>query len=130
TLVGSAVEFGGLPLPGLSLYWSIRLAHCPNGPENCHQHPLQVFAGLKEGSFLAPEHDYPSYIEITLRVTDGRGLAASKSLKIDPRTVDLAMRSNPAGASLTAGLLVAPAPFSLTAIEGSNVVVSAPQSAQ
>jgi glucose/arabinose dehydrogenase len=129
TLIGSAKDFEEKPLTGLSLYWSTRIAHCPNGPENCHKHPLQVFAGLKEASFLAPEHDYPSYIEITLRATDKRGLAASETIQIDPRTVELAMQSNPPGISLTAGLEVEPAPFALTAIEGSNVPVSAPQTA-
>jgi len=130
TLLGSAKDFQGNSLPGLSLYWSTRIAHCPNGPENCHKHPLQVFAGLKEGSFLAPEHDYPSFIEITLRVTDKRGLAASKTIQIDPRTVQLAMSTDPPGIPLTAGLLSQQAPFSLTAIEGSHVALAAPESAQ
>ncbi|HET7485618.1 MAG TPA: PQQ-dependent sugar dehydrogenase [Solirubrobacterales bacterium] len=130
TLISSAIEFGGEHVSGLGRYWSVRLAHCPTGPENCHKHPLQVFAGLPEASFLAPEHDYPSYIEITLRVTDERGLAASKTLRIDPRTVALQLESEPPGITLTAGLSVGPAPFSLTAIEGSHVAVSAPQTAQ
>jgi glucose/arabinose dehydrogenase len=130
TLLGSAKDFQNNSLPGLSLYWSTRIAHCPTGPENCHKHPLQVFAGLKEGSFLAPEHDYPSYIEITLRATDKRGLAASKTIQINPRTVELAMKSNPPGIPLIAGLKVEPAPFALTAIEGSNVPIAAPQTAQ
>jgi len=132
TLIGSAREyFEEKSLPGLSLYWSTRLAHCPNPlePENCHKHPLQVFAGLKEASFLAPEHDYPSYIEITLTASDKRGLAASKTIKINPRTVELAMESNPPGIELTAGLDVEPAPFTLTAIEGSNIAIAAPQTA-
>lgn len=130
TLLGSAKDFEENSLPGLSLYWSTRIAHCPNGPESCHKHPLQVFAGLKEASFLAPEHDYPSFIEITLRATDKRGLAASKTIQIDPRTVELAMKSNPPGIALTAGLKVEPAPFALTAIEGSNVPIAAPQTVQ
>ncbi len=130
TLIGSALNSNENKLTGLALYWSIRIAHCPTGPENCHKHPLQVFAGLKEGSFLAPEHDYPSYIEITLRATDKRGLAASKTIQIDPRTVQLSMSSNPPGIPLTAGLLSKPSPFALTAIEGSHVPISAPQTVQ
>jgi glucose/arabinose dehydrogenase len=135
TLIGSAKEYvegnvEGKSLAGLSLYWSTRIAHCPTGPENCHKHPLQVFAGLKEGGFLAPEHDYPSYIEITLRATDKRGLAASKTIQINPRTVQLAISSNPPGIPLTAGLQSEPASFSLTTIEGSHVTIAAPQTAQ
>jgi len=63
-------------------------------------------------------------------VTDKRGLAASKTIQIDPRTVELAMSTDPPGIPLTAGLLSQPAPFSLTAIEGSNVALAAPSSAQ
>jgi glucose/arabinose dehydrogenase len=128
--VGSAIDAEGHHLPGLSFYWSTRLAHCPTSPENCHKHPLQVFSGVAEGSFIAPEHDYPSYIEITMRAADDRGLTASKTVKIDPRTVDLSIGSSPPGIQLTAGLKAATAPFTLTAIEGSNVVLSAPQTAQ
>jgi glucose/arabinose dehydrogenase len=127
---GTALDYEDHHLPGLSFYWSARIAHCPNGPESCHKHPLQVFAGVKEGSLIAPEHDYPSYIELTARVADDRGLTASKTVQIDPRTVDFAIGSDPPGISLTAGLKVAPTPFSLTAIEGANVVLSAPQTAQ
>lgn len=130
TLVSSAIEFGGEHVSGLGRYWSVRLAHCPTGPENCHKHPLQVFAGVPEASFLAPEHDYPSYIEITLKVTDERGLSASKTVRIDPHTADLEIESDPPGIPLTAGLSVGPAPFSLTVIEGSHVAISAPQTVQ
>ncbi|HEU4944490.1 MAG TPA: PQQ-dependent sugar dehydrogenase [Solirubrobacterales bacterium] len=127
---GTALDYEGHHLPGLSYYWSARIAHCPLGPESCHKHPLQVFAGVKEGSFVAPEHDYPSYIELTAGVADDRGLTASETVRIDPHTVDFGIASDPAGIPLTAGLKAAPAPFSLTAIEGSNVVLSAPQTAQ
>jgi glucose/arabinose dehydrogenase len=127
---GSALDYEGHHLPGLSFYWSARIAHCPSGPANCHKHPLQVFSGVKEGSLVAPEHDYPSYIELTARVADDRGLTASKTLQIDPLTVDFAIDSDPPGIPLTAGLKAGPAPFVLTAIEGSNVVLSAPQVAQ
>ncbi len=127
---GTALDFEGHHLPSLSFYWSTRLFHCPTGPTDCHGHPLQIFPGLTEGDFLAPEHDFPSYIEITLRVADYRGLTASKTLRIDPRTVDLAISSSPPGIQLTAGLLQGPSPLSLTAIEGSNVLLSAPATAQ
>lgn len=129
-LNGSAFDSNGTDLDGLSLYWSTRLAHCPGGQSDCHLHPLGVFAGLRKGSFLAPEHDLPSYIEITLNAVDGRGLSGSETIRIDPRTVDLELRSDPAGVPLTAGLVAGPSPFSMPAIEGSNVVLAAPQTAQ
>ncbi|HVY77813.1 MAG TPA: PQQ-dependent sugar dehydrogenase [Solirubrobacterales bacterium] len=114
----------------LGYYWSTRLLHCPTGPDACHGHPLQVFAGTREGEFVAPEHDYPSYIEITLRVADHRGLIASKTIKLEPRAVTTTIASSPPGIELTAGLSQGPAPFGLTSVEGSHLLLSAPKTAE
>jgi glucose/arabinose dehydrogenase len=136
--VGSPVAFSGSAedaedglLPPTSLDWVTRLAHCPNPsqPQACHVHPLQAFPDVAEASFLAPDHDYPSYIELTLSAVDSRGLAAQRRLKLDPNAVTLEIASNPPGVKLTAGLVTALAPFNLTVIQGSEVVVTAPQEA-
>jgi hypothetical protein len=79
---------------------------------------------------VAPEHDYPSYIEITLRVADKRGLTAAQTVKIAPRAVNLTIDSSPSGIELTAGLVQGQAPVSVTAIEGSQVLLTAPATAQ
>ena len=130
SLEGSAVDGEGHPISTpLNYYWSSRLLHCPTGPDACHTHPLQTFAGVRSGEFLAPEHDYPSALEITLRVADYRGLSGSKTVKIFPHTVDLELFSRPTGVELTAGLLQGPAPQTLTAIEGDHVLLSAPATA-
>jgi glucose/arabinose dehydrogenase len=127
---GEAGDFEGGYLGGKSYRWTMRLAHCPTGPENCHKHPLQTVSGSTFGDFTAPDHDYPSYIEVTAQVTDERGLTASDTVTIQPRTVGLQIASSPAGIPLTAGLVSQAAPFTLTAIEDSKVVLAAPQSAQ
>lgn len=114
----------------LGYYWSTRLLHCPTSPTACHGHPLQTFAGTRSGEFEALEHDYPTYIEITLRVADSRGLTASKTIKLAPRAVTATIASSPPGIELTAGLLQGPAPFPLTAVEGSHVLLAAPRQAQ
>ncbi len=130
-LHGSALDSKGDPInTPLSYYWDTRLLHCPTGPSSCHAHPLQIFAGLRSGEFLVPEHDYPSYLEIILRVADDRGLTARQVLKLEPRTVNLAIGSSPSGIELTAGLLQGPAPLSFTGIDGSHVLLSAPATAQ
>lgn len=130
-LEGSAKDAAEQPIfTPLSYYWSTRLDHCPTDPAHCHAHPLQIFSGIRRGDFLAPEHDYPSYIEITLRVADERGLSGSKTIKLDPRTASLAIESSPPGIQLTAGLLQGPSPLALTAIEGSNVLLAAPETAE
>ena len=84
------------------------------------RHPLQVFPAVDSGTLIAPDHDYPSHIELSLTATDSRGLCRHANGHIDPHAVDLAIASNPPGVELTAGP-VASRRRSLTAIEGSNV---------
>jgi glucose/arabinose dehydrogenase len=133
--VGEEVEFSGYAedaeedLGSARLHWKTRLYHCPGTASACHAHPLQIFPGVGGGSFAAPDHDYPAYLEISLSATDSRGLSATESVTIDPRTVDLTIESDPGGLELTAGVRSAPAPFSFRAIEGSSLVLSAPATA-
>lgn len=116
----------------LKYSWSTRLLHCPNPaePTKCHAHPLGTFSGVEFESFVAPEHDYPSRIEITATFTDARGLTASETVTLYPRTAELTIGSSPPGIELTAGLEQGPAPFTFTAIEKSHVLLSAPEAAQ
>ena len=106
--VGDPISFEGESwdeedgvVPTTSLDWSTRLFHCPSG---CHAHPLQAFPAVSSGSFPAPDHEYPSYIEVRLTATDSRGLAATKAVAIYPRAVQLSVTSNPPGLTLSAGL--------------------------
>jgi glucose/arabinose dehydrogenase len=131
-LDANAIDSNGasivVPLP---YYWVTRMAHCPDpsNPTACHVHPMQIFSGVRRPEFVAPQHDYPSYIEVVLRVSDGRGLSGTTSMKIDPRTVDLSLASEPPGIELLAGATEAPSPFSVPAIDGSEILISAPPSA-
>jgi glucose/arabinose dehydrogenase len=130
-LHGSAIDSKGQAMTEpLSYYWTTRLLHCPTGPTTCHAHPLQTFAGVRDGEFLAPEHDYPSYIEITLRVADERGLTASKTIKLEPKAVNLTIASSPPGIELTAGLAQGTSPLPVTAVEGSHVLIAAPETTE
>jgi hypothetical protein len=131
--VGQQIDFEGTADDGEEgmledddLYWKTRLYHCPSA---CHAHPLQVFPGVGSGSFDAPDHDYPSHIEISFTATDSRGLSATRSVSIDPRTVDLTIGSDPPGVTLGAGPLMEASPFTLRAIEGSHVGLAAPPTA-
>ena len=135
--VGDEIDFSGGAedaeddeLASTSLDWSSRLFHCPHGAGDCHGHPLQAFPAVDSGSFAAPDHEFPSYIELTLTAVDSRGLSAKQTVTIHPRTVELAIDSSPTGITLDADLLSQPTPFALTSIEGSNVTLSAPASAQ
>src|SRR4029450_3438321 len=95
-------------------------------PSTCHEHPLQTFSGTASGSFVAPDHEYPSYLELRLTATDAGGLTNTQVLRLDPQTVAPPFGSSPAGLSLAVGSTSQVAPFTRTAIRGSTLSVSAP----
>jgi hypothetical protein len=99
------------------------MQHCPS---TCHEHPLQTFAGTANGSFVAPDHEYPSHLELRLTATDAGGLTNTTSVRLDPQTVDLTFSSSPAGLTLAVGSTTQTAPFTRTAILGSTLSISAP----
>ena len=109
--------------PAARLSWSLILHHCPS---NCHTHNLETIPGVKSGSFSTPDHEYPSFLELKLTATDGRGLSASTSVQLDPKTVDLTLESKPAGMRLSVGAVSGTAPVTTTVIVGSADSVNAP----
>jgi glucose/arabinose dehydrogenase len=123
---GTAEDGAGEPLASSHLYWRARLYHCPGGPESCHAHPLEVFPAVESGDLIAPDHDLPSHIELTLTATDSRGLSASETVNLYPNVSFLGIRSNPPGVTISAGLQTESTPFGVEAIENSEVEVSAP----
>ena len=120
---GSATDPQDGPLPASSLTWTWLLHHCPS---TCHIHPLQTFTGVAAGSFPAPDHDYPSYLELQLTATDSGGLSDTKSVSLYPETVALTFESVPTGLQLTFGSDAPSTPFSRTVIVGSANPVGAP----
>lgn len=131
-LDANATDAKGNPIvTPLPYYWVTRLAHCPDpsSPLACHVHPLETFAGIRRPEFVAPQHDYPSYIEVVLRVSSERGLSGTATMKLDPRTVNLSLNSNPPGVELLAGTTKGISPFTVPAIDGSEILISAPEAA-
>jgi glucose/arabinose dehydrogenase len=127
--VGDTITFSGHAsdpqsgtLGASALTWSLVLQHCPS---TCHEHPLQTFTGTA-GSFVTPDHEYPSHLELRLTATDPGGLSDTTSVRLDPQTVDLTFGANPAGLTLAVGSTSEPAPFTRTAILGSTLSISAP----
>jgi glucose/arabinose dehydrogenase/PKD repeat protein len=128
--VGSVINFSGSAtdpqqgtLPASALTWDLVLQHCPS---NCHAHLLQTFAGVARGSFTAPDHEYPSHLELRLTARDSGGLTGTKSVRLDPRTVVLTFQTNPSGLQLSVNGTSATATFTRTVIVGSTNVISAP----
>jgi glucose/arabinose dehydrogenase len=120
---GSAIDPNEGALPSSDLTWQLVLHHCP---ATCHTHAVAAFDGVANGSFAAPDHDYPSYLELTLTATDSQGLSATKSVRLDPLTVLLRFLTQPVGLQLVVGSTAGPAPLDRTVIVGSHVDVSAP----
>jgi glucose/arabinose dehydrogenase len=130
--VGDTVSFSGGAtdaqsgtLPASALSWSLVLRHCDTAG-NCHAHPLQTYDGVASGSFTAPDHEYPSYLELTLTATDPGGLTDTETVRLDPQTVDLTFQTSPPGLQLAVGSTSQTAPFTRTVIVGSNNSISVP----
>ncbi len=128
--VGDTINFSGHATdaqdgnePASRLSWALILHHCPS---DCHTHGLQTFSGVASGSFTAPDHEYPSYLELQLTATDAQGLATSTSVRLDPQTVDLSFQSDPTGMQLTVATFTGTAAFTRTVIVNSANSISAP----
>jgi glucose/arabinose dehydrogenase len=120
---GSATDPQQGTLPASALSWRLLLHHCTSG---CHIHEVQTWTGIASGTFTAPDHDYPSYLELVLTATDAGGLTDTQTLRLDPRTVQLSFASTPSGMVLGFNSETPTTPFTRTVIEGSANSLSAP----
>jgi uncharacterized repeat protein (TIGR01451 family) len=129
--VGDTISFSGSAtdpqqgaLPSSALSWELVQQHCP---ADCHSHLVRTWRGDAPDLFFnAPDHEYPSYLELRLTATDAGGLTDTETLRLDPRTVELSFQSSPSGLQLTVGSSSSTTPFTRTVIEGSNNSISAP----
>jgi PKD repeat protein len=137
--VGDTISFSGHAtdtqdgtLPASALSWSLIMHHCFT-PTDCHTHLIQTITGVSSGSFTAPDHEYPCWLEVRLTATDTGGLTSTTSVRLDPKTVVLTFKTNPGGLVLS-DLVVNEAPrttpFSVTVVVGSANSVSAPSPQQ
>jgi PKD repeat protein len=67
--VGDTIGFSGHAsdpqdgtLPATRLSWSLILHHCATATD-CHTHAVQDFDGVASGSFSAPDHEYPAWLD-------------------------------------------------------------------
>jgi glucose/arabinose dehydrogenase len=128
--VGDTIAFSGHaldaedgPLPNSALAWQLVMHHCPS---NCHTHQVQAWAGVASGSFQAPDHEAPSHLELVLTATDSGGATSNSSVRLDPRTVTLSVRTSTPGLGIDVTGVLRPTPFDMAVIEGGTVSVSAP----
>ncbi len=80
--VGDTIPFSGQALDpddGLlatsAFAWDVVLLHCAHDdPEDCHEHITQQVTGVDQGSFVAIDHEFPSFLQLRVSATD-EGLA-------------------------------------------------------
>lgn len=109
------------------LKWDIQLHHCDT-LGHCHAHHIQTINGVDHGSFIAPDHAFPAYLDIALTATDSDGITNTVTQRIDPRTTTLQIRTSPPGLSLLLDTDTVRDGQTTTLIASSQHVVSSPQS--
>jgi hypothetical protein len=87
---------------------------------------LQTWHGVAGGHFVAPNHELPSHLELTLTATDSRGLKATKTVDLDPKTVKLTLVPRPKDLKLKQNGSGSSGRFSRTVIANSKNEISAP----
>jgi glucose/arabinose dehydrogenase len=129
--VGDSIAFSGHATdpedgaePASRLTWTLIIHHCPT-PTSCHTHTVQSWPGIASGSFSAPDHSYPSYLELQLQATDAGGLMTTTSVLLNPKTVNLTFASSPTGLALAVNAASITTPSTQTVIVNSINSVSA-----
>jgi glucose/arabinose dehydrogenase len=129
--VGDAISFSGRAtdaedgtLPPSALTWTLIIHHCTT-PTTCHIHDIQSWSGVSSGSLNAPDHSYPSYLELQLTATDSAKVSTTTSVSLQPKTVDLTFTSVPSGLSLAVDGIASTTPFTRTVIQKSANSLSA-----
>ena len=124
---GSAVDGNGNPLPASALTWQVEMHHCSDVvADSCHVHYLQTFNGVSSGSLLYPDHEYPSYVSLVLTATAPSGLTDIKSVRVDPKTVNLSFNTVPTGMTISVGSFTGTTPFTRTVPQNAVVALIAP----
>src|SRR4029450_10405965 len=109
-------------LPASALRWSVVMQHCPS---NRHQHMVTEYSSVSGGTLVAPDHEYPSWLELRLTATDPSGLEATTSVALQPQTTSLAFQSSPSGLQLAVNATAGVTPFNRSVIVGSVNTISA-----
>jgi glucose/arabinose dehydrogenase len=126
--VGDTIAFAATAdVPASGLTWSLSLRHCSRTDASvCHTHQIQEYAGVASGSFVAPDHEYPSYLQLSVTARNAAGLTTTDMRRIDPRTADVTLASVPSGLTLSLGSDTEAAPYTRTVIAKSVNTITAP----
>ena len=131
--VGQTVTYAGTgtdaqegTLPASAFSWKFDVHHCARiNPSDCHVHPLQTVEDVTGGSFVFPDHEYFSWVEMTLTVTDSNGATSDPvTRRLNPKLVDVTFATSPVDLKVTVGSATYPAPETLEFAVGSTISVS------
>ncbi|MEA2136290.1 MAG: hypothetical protein QOC68_4199 [Solirubrobacteraceae bacterium] len=125
SFAGSAVDDNGAAVPASGLAWRLDLVQCGQSGGACQTSLVQTATGVASGSFVAPQAQYPAYLELRLTATDAHGLQTTVTRRLDPRTVALTLDSDPAALQLTLGSETVAGPFTRDVVVGSSNTVTA-----
>jgi glucose/arabinose dehydrogenase/PKD repeat protein len=103
--------------------WTVTIRHCPPGG-TCHDHPLVSFSG-PSGDIVAPDHETPTWLEITASVVDSSGLADSETVELAPETSSVTIATSPVGMPVSIGGESGPGPLAAELVVGSTQTVNA-----
>ena len=101
-----------------ALQWEVQR---PPLPSDCHAHTSRRSPASPRGSFNGPDHEYPSFLELRLTVTDTTGATGVTAVELHPLTTTLNFATNVGAAlQLTVNGATSVVPFSRTVIIGSG----------
>jgi glucose/arabinose dehydrogenase len=131
--VGDTISFSGFGvdpdgnlLPPEAMTWSADLLHCP---DSCHRHGDWFTApGVLNGSWPLPDHGFSAALEVKLTVV-WQGHTASSTRRIDYRSTDLTVTSDPIGVEVSAGDTTAATPITMPFSTNGQVTLTAPATA-
>jgi PKD repeat protein/glucose/arabinose dehydrogenase len=126
SFAGHAVDDQGNEVPAAGLDWTVVLRHCAGA--DCHEHPIGEFPDVAGGTFTAPDHPQPGDIEVRLTVTYPDSTTDVKTVALAPRTVNVSLGADPAGAHVTLNGESVATPATQAVVSGSTNSLTAPTS--
>jgi PKD repeat protein len=126
SFTAAATDDGG-PLPASAFTWTQVLRHCDSetGP-TCHLHLMSSIPSGRTGSIVMPDHEYYAYIQLTLTVTDAKGLSVSRTIDLRPQIVNVAVDTSPEGIPVSIGSSTHASPFSTPFLAKSSAQLTVP----
>ena len=102
--------------------WTVTLRHCTSG---CHAHQLTSGSGPSL-TFVAPDHEYPTTIEVAVAATSSKGEVVATTRRLEPSTVVVNVDTSPSGGVVVDHLGEHATPYSFTMIRNGTETLTVP----